>query len=320
MSKYATSSKSTVSWFRFNKWFNKYSSLQSRSTWTHVPARIVFVCNEIFQSKKNCITSSFSIFLSVKLSSVNSRRCPSSVNLTVDINIKSRLTYLSHMSRDISGEDGDRYITTCSHTSTTEIASWTLPRFSALNGELSDNMTSDLSKTWLTIRFTSCYAHLRDEAGWMIFLKNVSNWGNWVLMKLSVWIYRFAFSWSRGFDERFLIDAHRVTMTKWSVIKKKNHDLYKKEDPIARGCRYHARCVSAAIMTRSLSSQESLDDVVLVTSCADVDIVLTYLTIFVVTSVCQLLRRTLYPGTVIIDDVDISSGASLSTDDTYYIA
>ena len=63
-----------------------------------------------------------------------------------------------------------------------------------------------------------------------------------------------------------------------------------------------------------------LDDVVLVTSCADVDIVLTYLTIFVVTSVCHLLRRTLYPGTIVIDDIGISSDASLSTDDTCCIA
>ena len=42
VSKYATSSKSTFSFSRFHKWFNKYS-LQSKSTWTHAPARIVFV-------------------------------------------------------------------------------------------------------------------------------------------------------------------------------------------------------------------------------------------------------------------------------------
>ena len=46
-----------------------------------------------------------------------------------------------------------------------------------------------------------------------------------------------------------------------------------------------------------------VDDVVLVASCADVDIVLKYVTIFVVTSVCHLLRRLLSSGTVVIDDV-----------------
>ena len=44
-------------------------------------------------------------------------------------------------------------------------------------------------------------------------------------------------------------------------------------------------------------------------SCADVEIALKYLTTFVVTSVCQLLRRTLYPGVFVIDDIGVSSDA-----------
>ena len=59
-----------------------------------------------------------------------------------------------------------------------------------------------------------------------------------------------------------------------------------------------------------------LDDVVLVMSCADVEIALKYLTTFVVTSVCHLLCRTFYPWIFVIDDGDILSDASPSTDDT----
>ena len=82
--------------------------------------------------------------------------------------------------------------------------------------------------------------------------------------------------------------------------------------------------ISRAMIQRSYHDENfnvtgMLDDVVLVTSCADVDIVLKYLTIFVVTSVCHLFRRTLYPGIVVIDDVGISSDSSLSTDDIYCI-
>ena len=85
---------------------------------------------------------------------------------------------------------GDKLQTTCSY-----IDDWNrvLNAVTLLRTQwkLSDNMTSDLSKTSsLSIRLTSCYTHLRDEAIFMTFLKNVSvpNETEYV------WIYRFAFS------------------------------------------------------------------------------------------------------------------------------
>ena len=67
----------------------------------------------------------------------------------------------------------------------------------------------------------------------------------------------------------------------------KNHDHYKKEDPFDEDVDWRSYHDEKFTVTGIL------DDIVLVTSCADVDIGLKYLTIFVVTSVCRLLRSIL---------------------------
>ena len=147
---------------------------------------------------------------------------------------------------------------------------------------LSDNRKSDLSKTCsltIDLRLVAYIWEMKridDLAQERIW----SLW-NWVRVNLSL-----RFLVRRVTDERFFPDADRVTMTQRSY-----HD-------------------------ENFTVTGALDDVVLVMSCADVEIALKYLTTFVVTSVCQLLRRTLYPGVFVIDDIDVSSDASPSTDDT----
>ena len=161
--------------------------------------------------------------------------------------------------------------------------------------KLSDNMTSDLSKTSsLPIRLASCHAHLRYEAIFMTFLK--------ILMKLST---------CESIASRFRSRADD------QVIREQEESLSRQKGGSHwRGYRYHARCPSN-YHDENFSVSEILDDV---TSCADIDFVLKYLTIFVVTSVFHLLRHTLLSGSVAINDVRISSDAFLSTDDTYCIA
>ena len=184
---------------------------------------------------------------------------------------------------------------------------------------VSDNMTSDLSKRCsVTIRLTSYRAHLRDEAGWWLFSRTYL-----FLMKLR------KLSTCESIASRFHKQRIRWTILDWRVSRDDDQVFREQKWRIKIATKRRILLTRMSIpraMTQRSYRDENftvtgiLDDVVLVTSCADVDIVLTYLTIFVVTSVCQLLRRTLYPGTVVIDDVDISSDSSLSTDDTYCIA
>ena len=86
--------------------------------------------------------------------------------------------------------------------------------------------------------------------------------------------------------------------------------------------RSHARCPDVAIMTKMiLDFVGILDDVVFVKSSQDVDIVLIHWTIFIVTSgkhekvfrSISFVTRIAFRGSVDVDDVDISSDASLST-------
>ena len=92
--------------------------------------------------------------------------------------------------------------------------------------------------------------------------------------------------------------------------KRKNHDRCKKEDPFVEDVDWHSYHDEKFTVTGIL------DDIVLVTSCADVDIGLKYLTISVVVtvSVSSVASR------ILPRDVGISSDASFSTDDTYYIS
>ena len=184
---------------------------------------------------------------------------------------------------------------------------------------VSDNMTSDISKTCsLTIRFTSYRAHLKDEADWWLFSRTYL-----FLMKLR------KLSTCESTASRFHKQKLRWTILCWRGPRDDDQVFREQKWRIKIDTKRRILLMRVSVpraMTQRSYHEENftvtgiLDDVVLVTSCADVDIVLTYLTIFVVTSVCQLLRRTLYPGTVVIDDVGISSDSSLSTDATKCIA
>ena len=90
-------------------------------------------------------------------------------------------------------------------------------------------MTSDLSKTCSrTTRFSSYRVHLRDEENWWLFSRTFLFLWNWVRVNLSLRVFV-----RRETDERFFPNADRVTIIKCSVNKKKkNHDRYKKENPM----------------------------------------------------------------------------------------
>ena len=240
----------------------------------------------------------------------------SSVNLIADITIRSRLTIYLNVG-DISAGDGESYTTTCSYI---DDWNWVLDASILLRTQWrhSDNMTSDLSKTCsLTVRFTSYRVYLRDEANWCLFLRTYL-----LLMKLR------KLSTCESIASRFHKQRIRWTILYWDGPRDDDRDQWSRRR-IMITTKRRTLCtrmsISRAMCQCSCHDEKFnvtgiLDDVVLVTSCADVDIILTYLTIFVVTSVSHLLRRTLYPGTVVIDDVGISSDAPLSTDDTYCIA
>ena len=171
----------------------------------------------------------------------------SSVNLAVDINIKIRLAVYLNFG-DMSAGDGESYITTCFC-----IVDWNrvLDASTLLRTQrrVSDNMTSDLSKTCsLTIRFTSYRAHLRDEAVWWLSQERISSfwkWGNWVRVNLSLRVFM-----SSGF-ERFFADTKRVTMTRCSMNKNEESRSLQKDGSYWRGCLNHARWPCAAIITRT---------------------------------------------------------------------
>ena len=188
---------------------NKYS-LQTRSTWTHVPARIVFVAMN-FSIKEGLHHIIVFDILSVKSWSVNSE---SSVTREFDCpyQYQKQTNYLCKYWRHLWREKRyKRHVLTW----TTEIASWTLPRLSAVNGD-SDNMKSDLSKTCLTKRFTTCRAHLRDEANWWPFSRT-----NLFLMKLST---------CDSIASLFRKERHRWTILHWRGSRDDDQVFRKQEE------------------------------------------------------------------------------------------
>ena len=214
VSKYATSSKSTVSWSRFYKRFNKYS-LQSRSTWIHVPARIVFAAMS-FSIKKGLHHIIVVDILSVKLWCVNLK---SSVKSEFDCRYQFQkqtnniYIYIYMLETYLEGETLQ---TTCSF-----MDDWhrVLDASTLLRTQwsFSDNMKSDLSKTCsLTIRFTTCRAHLRDEANWWRFSRT-----NLILMKLSA---------CESIASRFRKESDRWTILSWRGSRDDDQVLREQEE------------------------------------------------------------------------------------------
>ena len=110
---------------------------------------------------------------------------------------------------------------------TTEIASQTLPPFSAVNGDnpIIWNQTFQKLALWLyDLRLVAYILEMKriDD----LSQERICSLWNWVRKNLSLRVFV-----RRVTDERFFPDADRVTMTKCSVNKKKNHDRYKKDDP-----------------------------------------------------------------------------------------
>ena len=116
-------------------------------------------------------------------------------------------------------------------------------------------------------------------------------------------IYRFAFSYGEGPMNDSLLTriAWRWPSVPWT--RRRMTIATKKRILMTR------MSMQRSYHDENFTVTGMLDDVVLVMSCADVEIALKYLTTFVVTSVCQLLRRTLYPGVFVIDDIGVSSDA-----------
>ena len=111
-------------------------------------------------------------------------------------------------------------------TLTIEIAFWTLPRFSALNGDSPIIWNQIFQKLALWLDDLRLVAHIWETKRIDDFSQErICSLWNWVRKNLSLRSFV-----RRGTDERFFADADRVTMTKCSVNKKQNHDRYKKED------------------------------------------------------------------------------------------
>ena len=176
-------------------------------------------------------------------------------------------------------------------TSTTEIVSWTLSRFSALNGSSPIIWRQIFQKLALYLYDLRVVTHISEMNRFL-----------WLFSRTYLFLMKLSTYESIASRFRSRADDQVIREQEESRSRQKGGSYW-------RGYRYHARCPSAAIMTRIFSVSAILDDVVLVMSCADIDFVLKYLTIFVVTSAFYLLRHTLLSGSVVINDVGISSDA-----------
>ena len=196
-----------------------------------------------------------------------------SVNLTVDINIKSRLTICPN-NENISGDEGGTLPTPCSY-----IEDWNrvLDASTLLRTQwrFSDNMTKDFWTTCSrTFRFTSYRVHLRDEANWWLFSRTCL-----FLMKLST---------CESIASRFRQERNRWTILSWRGSRDENQ-VFREQEEESRSLQKRRILLTRMSIPRAFSQRSYhdenfavtgiLDDVGLVTSCADVEIVLKYLPI-----------------------------------------
>ena len=223
-------------------------------------------------------------------------KVPSRTNLTVDVNIKRKLTieniyiyiYLGH----VCGWKKDKSRTTWSY-----IDDWhrvlDASTFLRTWWSLSDNMTSCLSPVH------TIYELSRTSVRWIKWMTFDNN------LAVSYRTESVSTCVRRKVQERPFANTDRFPMT-CPVYKANNHDRRKKEGHIHEEVDYTRDDHKEKEFYRQRNPK-------------------THLTIFDVTagmyikafrSVSCVAKNT---GTVVIDDVDLSSDASLSTDRTYCI-